>query len=165
METGVTIAFWIFAVVSVAAALAVVFLRDVFRAALFLVLCFFTIAGIYVILSADFLAVAQILIYVGAIAVLIIFAIMLTRGTQRGSPSGRFRLPALIVAISFLVTMIIVVTTTDWHVIKEIPTESTTSALAETLFGEDGGYVLPFEIVAALLLAALIGAIVLVREK
>ena len=165
MDTGVTIAFWIFAVVSVGAALAVVFLHDVFRAALLLVLCFFAVAGIYVILSADFLAVAQVLIYVGAIAVLIIFAVMLTRGTQRGSPSGRFRFSALIVGLGFMVTMIIVVTGTDWHVIKEIPNEPTTSSLAQTLFGEDGGYVLPFEIVAALLLAALIGAIALVREK
>ena len=165
MDTGITIGFWIFAVVSVGAALAVVFLRDVFRAALFLVLCFFTVAGIYVILGADFLAVAQILIYVGAVAVLIIFAIMLTKRTQQGSPSGRFRLPAFLVGVAFLVTMIIVVTTTDWHVIKEASNEPTTSALADTLFGEDGGYILPFEIVAALLLAALIGAIVLVREK
>lgn len=165
MDTGITIAFWIFAVVSVAAALAVVLLRDIFRAALFLVLCFFTIAGIYVILSADFVAVAQILIYVGAVSVLIIFALMLTRGTQSGSPSGRFRFPAFILGVGFLVAMIIVITNTDWNVVKEIPNEPTTSALAETLFGEDGGYVLPFEIAAALLLAALVGAIALVREK
>jgi len=165
VETGLTIAFWVLAVVSVASALAVVLLRDVFRAALFLVLCFFTVAGIYITLSADFLAVAQILIYVGAVAVLIIFAIMLTREAQRGSPSGRFRLPAFVLAVGFLITMVLVVTGTDWHVIKGIPNEPTTSSLAQTLFNEDGGYVLPFEIAAALLLAALIGAIVLVREK
>jgi NADH-quinone oxidoreductase subunit J len=165
VDTGITIAFWILAVVGVGAALAVVFLKNVFRAALFLVLCFFAIAGIYVTLSADFLAAAQVLIYVGAVAVLIIFAILLIRGTQRGSTAGRFRLPALAVAVAFLVTMIVVVTGTDWHVIKEVPNEPTTSALAQTLFNEDGGYVLPFEIAAALLLAAVIGAIVLVREK
>ncbi|GAI12841.1 unnamed protein product [marine sediment metagenome] len=159
------IAFWILAVISVASALAVVFLRHIFRAALFLVLCFFTIAGIYVVLSADFLAAAQVLIYVGAIAVLIIFAIMLTGETQRGSPSGRFRFLAFLVGAVFLVAMILVVTGTDWQVITEAPTEPTTAPLAHALFSEEAGFVLPFEIAAALLLAAIIGAIALVREK
>lgn len=161
---GLDIAFWVLAVVSVGAALAVVLLRDIFRAALFLVLCFFTVAGIYITLSADFLAGAQVLIYVGAIGVLILFAIMLTRESRRGSPSGRLRLPALLVGLLFLVTMVFVVVSTDWHVTAELPTEPTTTAIAQSIFGEDG-FVLAFEIAAALLLAAVIGAIVLVREK
>jgi len=161
---GLDIAFWILAVVSVAAALAVVLMRDVFRAALFLVLCFFTVAGIYITLSADFLAGAQVLIYVGAIGVLIIFAIMLTRESRKGSPSGRLRLPALLIGLLFLVTMVFVVANTDWHVVEEVTTEPTTKAIAQSMFSEDG-FVLAFEIAAALLLAAIIGAIVLVREK
>ena len=162
---GLEIAFWVLAAVIVGAALAVVLQRNIFRAALFLVLCFFTVAGIYVILSADFLAGAQVLIYVGAIGVLIIFAIMLTPETQRGSPSGRLRLPALLVGLLFLATMVFVVVSTDWHVVAEIPTEPTTSAIAQALFSGEEGFVLAFEIAAALLLAAIIGAIVLVREK
>jgi len=161
---GLDIAFWVLAVVSVGAALAVVLMHDIFRAALFLVLCFFTVAGIYITLSADFLAGAQVLIYVGAIGVLILFAIMLTRESRRGSPSGRLRLPALLIGLLFLVTMIFVVVSTDWHVTSELPTEPTTTAIAQSIFGEDG-FVLAFEIAAALLLAAVIGAIVLVREK
>ena len=90
---GISIAFWILAVVGVMAALAVVLLRDVFRAALSLVLCFLTVAGIYITLSADFLAAVQILIYVGAISVLIILAIMLTREVQHGSPGNRLQIP------------------------------------------------------------------------
>ena len=162
---GLDIAFWVLAVVSVGAALAVVLMRDIFRAALFLVLCFFTVAGIYITLSADFLAGAQVLIYVGAIGVLIIFAIMLTRESRRGSPSGRLRLPALFIGLLFLVTMVFVVVSTDWHVIAELPTEPTTTAIAQALFSGEDGFVLAFEIAAALLLAAIIGAIVLVREK
>ena len=162
---GLDIAFWVLAVVSVGAALAVVLTRDIFRAALFLVLCFFTVAGIYITLSADFLAGAQVLIYVGAIGVLIIFAIMLTRESRRGSPSGRLRLPALLIGLLFLVTMVFVVVSTDWHVIAELPTEPTTTAIAQALFSGEDGFVLAFEIAAALLLAAVIGAIVLVREK
>lgn len=162
---AIQVAFWVLATVIVGAALAVVLQRNIFRAALFLVLCFFTVAGIYVILSADFLAGAQVLIYVGAIGVLIIFAIMLTRETQRGSPSGRLRLPALLVGLLFLATMVFVVVSTDWHIVAEIPTEPTTSAIAQALFSGEDGFVLAFEIAAALLLAAIIGAIVLVREK
>ncbi len=162
---GLDIAFWALAVVSVGAALAVVLMRDIFRAALFLVLCFFTVAGIYITLSADFLAGAQVLIYVGAIGVLIIFAIMLTRESRRGSPSGRLRLPALLIGLLFLVTMVFVVVSTDWHVIAELPTEPTTTAIAQALFSGEDGFVLAFETAAALLLAAVIGAIVLVREK
>jgi len=162
---GLEIAFWVLAAVIVGAALAVVLQRNIFRAALFLVLCFFTVAGMYVILSADFLAGAQVLIYVGAIGVLIIFAIMLTRETQRGSPSGRLRLPALLVGLLFLATVVIMVVSTDWHVVAEIPTEPTTSSIAQALFSGEDGYVLAFEIAAALLFAAIIGAIVLVREK
>ena len=161
---GLDIAFWVLAVVSVSAALAVVLMRDVFRAALFLALCFFSVAGIYVTLSADFLAGAQVLIYVGAIAVLIIFVIMLTRESRQGSPSGRLRLPAILIGLFFLITMLFVVLNTDWHVVAEPPAESATTAIAQALFSEDG-FVLAFEIAAALLLAAVIGAIALVRDK
>jgi len=80
----VEIAFWILALIMVGAALAVVLLRDVFRAALLLILCFFTIAGIYITLNADFLAAVQVLIYAGAIGILLIFAIMLTRNVKGG---------------------------------------------------------------------------------
>ena len=160
---GIEIAFWVLAAVTVAAALAVVFLRDLFRAALFLVLCFLAVAGIFVTLSADFLAAVQILIYVGAISVLIILAIMLTREVQRGSLSNRFRLPALAIAIIFAVVMSLVLTDTPWSLSSEAPLEPTTAPLANNLFSE--GFALPVEIAAAVLLAAILGAIVLVREK
>jgi len=161
---GLEIAFWILAIVGVAAALAVVLLRDVFRAALSLVLCFLTVAGIYVTLSADFLAAVQVLIYVGAISVLIILAIMLTREVQRGSPANRLRLPAFVVAILFFGVVVFAMVNTSWQVVDVPPLEPTTSALAIKLFGE-GGFILPVEIAPVLLLAAILGAIVLVREK
>ena len=64
---GLVIAFWILAIVAIVSALGVVLLRNVFRAALSLILCFITVAGLYVTLSADFLAAVQILVYVGKI--------------------------------------------------------------------------------------------------
>lgn len=161
---GLDIAFWVLAVVGIAAALAVVLLRDIFRAALALILCFLTVAGIYVTLSADFLAAVQVLIYVGAISVLIILAIMLTREVQRGSPSNKLRVPAFVVAILFLGAVGFALLNTRWQVSAELPLEPTTAALATKLFG-DGGFILPVEIAAVLLLAAILGAIVLVREK
>ena len=161
---GLDIAFWILAIVGIASALTVVLLRDIFRAALSLILCFLTVAGIYVTLSADFLAAVQVLVYVGAISVLIILAIMLTREFQRGSLSNKLRIPALFVAILFLGAVGFATTNTLWPVSEVPPVEPTTAALALKLFGE-GGFILAVEIAAVLLLAAILGAIVLVREK
>jgi NADH:ubiquinone oxidoreductase subunit 6 (subunit J) len=161
---GMDIAFWILAVICVGAALAVVFMRDIFRVALFMILCFFAVAGIYVTLSADFLAAAQVLIYVGAVGVLLMFAIMLTKDSKRGSLTGKLRPLAMLVAILFMVTMILVVVSTDWNVAAEVSKEPTTARIAQSRFSKDG-FVLAFEIAAALLVAAAIGAIVLVREK
>ena len=161
---GLEIAFWILAIVGVVAALAVVLLRDVFRAALCLILCFLAVAGLFVTLSADFLAAVQVLIYVGAISILIILGIMLTREVQRGSPTNKLRIPAFIVAVLFLGVVVFAVTSTQWQLAGIPPQEPTTSALGLRLFGEDG-FILPLEIAPVLLLAAILGAIVIVREK
>ncbi|MBI2851052.1 MAG: NADH-quinone oxidoreductase subunit J [Chloroflexi bacterium] len=158
------IAFWLLAATGVAAALSVVLLRNVFRAALTLVLCFVSVAGIYITLSADFLAIVQILIYVGGISVLVILAVMLTRDVTQGSPSNKLKVPALLVAALFAGVLIFSLTQTPWAVSAEPPLEPTTSALAGKLLGQ-GGFILAVEIAATLLLAAILGAIVLVREK
>jgi NADH-quinone oxidoreductase subunit J len=161
---GLAAAFWIMAVVAVIGALGVVFLRNVFHAALALVLCFLTVAGLYITLSADFLAAVQILVYVGAISVLIILAIMMTREVQQGSPANRLKLPVFIVAVVLLGIMIYTVTKTSWQIAAEAPLTPTTVPLATRLFSENG-FILPIEIAAALLLAAILGAIVIAREK
>ena len=161
---GLAIAFWILAVVGILAALGVVLLRNVFRAALSLIFCFLTVAGIYVTLSADFLAAVQILIYVGAISVLIILAIMMTREVQQGNLSNKLQIPAFIVAVLFLEVLVLTLINTPWQIASTPPLEPTTAALALKLFGE-GGFILPVEIAALLLLSAILGAIVLAREK
>ncbi len=161
---GLVIAFWILAVVAIVAALGVVLLRNVFRAALSLILCFLAVAGLYITLSADFLAAVQVLVYVGAISVLIILGIMMTREYQRGSPSNKLIIPVFIVAVIFLGTMVYTLLNTPWQVSTAPPVEPTTAALSSWLFSE-GGFILPVEIAALLLLAAIIGAIVMAREK
>jgi NADH-quinone oxidoreductase subunit J len=159
-----SIVFWILAIVTVSAALAVVVLRDVFRAALSLVLLFLAIAVMYITLYADFLAVVQVLIYVGAISILIIVAVMLTREVWHGSPPGKLRIPALVVSLLLLGIMIFTVVSTKWETSGEPPLQPTTAAIGTSLFSQ-GGYILPVEISAVLLLAAILGAIVLMREK
>jgi len=161
---GLALGFWLLAAATVASALAVVTLRDIFRAAIFLVLCFVGVAGVYILLSADFLAAVQILIYAGAIAVLIIFAIMLTRDPQQGNPPNRLRYSALLIAGLVLATLILVILNTPWSAQSQLTPEPTTAALASALFDKDKGFILPFEIASVLLLAAMIGAIVLARE-
>jgi len=161
---GLTIAFWVLGIIIILGALSVVLLRNVFRAALALILCFVAVAGIFITLSADFLAAVQILVYIGGISILILLAIMLTREVQKGSPTNRLRIPALIVAIIFLGVVTYALVNTPWQISAVPPLEPTTPALADKLLGE-GGYILPVEIAASLLLAAILGAIVLVREK
>jgi NADH-quinone oxidoreductase subunit J len=161
---GLAASFWIMAIVIVAAALAVVFLRNVFRAALSLIVCFIAVAGIYLTLSADFLAAVQILVYVGAISVLIILAVMMTREVQQGSPSNRLKIPALVVAAVLLGLLIYSVAASPWRISSEPPLTPTIVPLAQRLFGEQG-FILPVEIAATLLLAAILGAIVIAREK
>jgi NADH-quinone oxidoreductase subunit J len=158
------IAFWILAITAVVAALAVVRLRNIFRAALCLILCFLSIAGIFVTLSADFLAAVQVLINVGAIAILIILAIMLTREVERGSLSNKLQLPVLATCALFLGIAVFVMVRTPWPVSDLPPVEPTTAELANKLFSE-GGFILPVEIAAMLLLATIVGAIVIMREK
>ena len=159
------IAFWILALVCVGSALAVILMRDLFRAALFLVVCFFTVAGIYVTLNAGFLAAVQVLVYIGAVAMLLVFAIMLTRDSRRGSPTGKLKIPALVVGLALLGVMIWSVVSYDWPPPTDVSQMVSTQEIASLLFSSDGGYVLTFEIAGLMLLAAIVGALVLLRDK
>jgi len=97
-----SIAFWILAAIALGSAIGVVSWRNIFRSALSLVVCFLAIAGIFVTLSADFLGMAQILIYVGAVAVLIIMSIMMTHEIEHSNLSNKIKLPALAAAALFM---------------------------------------------------------------
>jgi NADH:ubiquinone oxidoreductase subunit 6 (subunit J) len=158
------IAFIIFSVGIIITALAVVLLKNVFRASLMLVLCFFLIAGLFASLSADFLAAIQVLIYVGAISVLIILAIMLTREITLGSLTNKLKVPSLVASGFISGSLIIATLNTDWPISQALPTEATTNLLAKLLFSPEN-YMLPLEMAAVLLLITIIGAIILVRDK
>jgi NADH-quinone oxidoreductase subunit J len=158
------IAFFILAAGIIGAALGVVLLKDIFRASLMLVLCFFLIAGLFITLFADFLAAIQVLIYVGAISVLIILAIMLTREIQTGNLTNRLKTPALFAGGGVTLALIATTVMTDWNISGAAPAEDTTASLAALLFAADG-YMLAVEMAAVLLLTAIIGAIILVRDN
>ena len=178
------IAFWVMAGVGVTSAMAVVLQKDIFRSALSLVVSFLVVAGLFVLLNAEFLAVVQVLIYVGAISILIIFAIMLTKNVHEGNPSNSFQMPALVLATMVLAAIVFVVVNTEWHDWDQLglrvlagdaggalsSTEqgikdvfgNTTIVIARLLLKD---FVLPFEVASVVLLAAVIGALALVRER
>jgi NADH-quinone oxidoreductase subunit J len=166
---ALNISFWILAFFSIVAALAVVGLQNIFRAALALITCFLTVAGLYILLSAEFIAIVQILIYVGAISVIIILAIMMTREYQSGNPSNKFRIPAFIIALLFLGLVLFSILGTHWTITGSVLDNpdiqvATGNDIALKLFGT-GGYALTIEIAGLLLLAAILGAIVLAKDK
>ena len=140
----------------------IIVVRNLLHAVLFLILSFVGIAGLYITLSADFVAVVQVLIYAGAIAVLMIFAVMLTPLSSRDNSEGLLRLPALVLSGLVAAAIAFVATETDWRVATGGSFESTAAEIGEALLSP---FVLPFEIASVVLMAAMIGAIVLVQEE
>jgi len=120
------------------------------------------VAGLYITLSADFVAVTQVLIYAGAISVLLLFAIVLTPREGRGNAESFLRLPAVLVALLVGGTLGYVALDTDWAIANREGFEETASIIGEALLDK---YVLPFEIASVLLLVAMLGAIVIVRPE
>ncbi|MSQ15610.1 MAG: NADH-quinone oxidoreductase subunit J [Dehalococcoidia bacterium] len=163
MDTGTAIAFYILAGLTTISAIMVVSLRNIFHSVLFLVLSFAGIAGIYVTLNAEFVAAIQVLIYAGAIVVLMLFAMMLTTNAMtEGNPAGHLRPPAMLTAFLFFITVAYVGVVTPWQPrAASAPTDFSINGIADLLFNV---YVLPFEISSVLLLVAMIGAIVLARD-
>ena len=174
----IDVAFWIIALSAIGSSIAVVQTRDLFRAALFLAASFLSIAGLFVMLRAEFLAVVQVLIYVGAISVLIIFAVLTTRDVEHGNPSNMLRIPAAILALLFLVVASLTMLNTDWNLLSgsdaaamaQAGVEGTETGdrvanpiprIAELLLQD---YVLVFEVASVLLLATVVGALALVRR-
>ncbi len=162
-DTGSIIAFWVLTVLTVGSAVGVVAVRDLIRAVVLLITSFLGVAGLYITLSADFVAVVQVLIYAGAISVLILFAIMLTPRASRDNAETFLQIPGLLLAGLVTFTIAFVSLETDWSVVKEANfPEDTAVAIGEALLGK---YVLPFEMASVLLLVAMLGSILLVSPE
>jgi NADH:ubiquinone oxidoreductase subunit 6 (subunit J) len=144
-------------------ALAVVTMRDIIRCGLAMIVCFLALAGIYVVAGAPLVAAAQVIVYIGAISVLILFAIMLTQ-SKAGPASLVFQTqaaPAAVAAIVLAILIALGVTATDWGEAAE-RVRLGTSVLARVLFND---YVLPFEVVSVLLLAAVVGGVFIAKRE
>jgi NADH:ubiquinone oxidoreductase subunit 6 (subunit J) len=149
------------------AGIAVVSMRDIIRCGLAMIVCFLALAGIYVTLGAPMVAAAQVIVYIGAISVLILFAIMLTQ--DKAGPSRLvFQTQAVPAAISSVIVAVLVAVAaygTDWGAAAEtIGIASNNIALF--IFGKDSPqYILSFEAVSVLLLAAVIGGVFLAKKE
>ncbi|ULR52781.1 NADH-quinone oxidoreductase subunit J [Streptomyces deccanensis] len=163
--TGVEIAFLLVGLVTLGAALVTVTTRQLVHAALWLVVALGGLAVEYLLLTAEFIAWVQVLIYVGSVVVLLLFGLMLTKAPIGRSPdadSGN-RWAALTVAVASAATLVWVVVDAfraTW-IDLDGPAAGSTKATGESLFQN---WVLPFEALSVLLLAALVGAIVLSRK-
>lgn len=169
--------FLIFSVLTLGSGLLVVTTRNLFHAALYLMLSLFGVAGLFVLLTAPFIAGVQVVVYIGAIAILIVFAIMLTpQVTQVLAPRSNHWIAALVVSGLFFVMLISVLTplatelgVDNWSAgftqddPADVPADALTD-LGKSLVDVDR-YVLPFEVASVLLMAALVGAVLMVRPQ
>ncbi len=158
------VVFWFFAAVMTASAIRVVTTKNVVHAALYLVATLLGAAVMFVLLYAEFVAWVQVLVYVGAIVVLMLFGLMLTRAPiGRGSFDNDQRpLAALCALAVFVVSSVIMVDAFEGQEIDFTREAGTTAAqVGESIFS---AFVLPFEVVSVLLLAALVGAVVIARR-
>ncbi|HXI46796.1 MAG TPA: NADH-quinone oxidoreductase subunit J [Candidatus Acidoferrales bacterium] len=152
-----------FATLLLMAGLAVVSMRDIIRCGLAMIICFIALAGIYVQLGAPLVAAAQVIVYIGAISVLVLFAIMLTQ-TKSGSSQLTFQTQARWAGVAAAILALLIAVAvfgTDWPD-AAARANVATEALARLLFAD---YVLPFEVVSVLLLAAVIGGVFLAKRE
>jgi NADH-quinone oxidoreductase subunit J len=174
MQTGEVVQ-WIFFVVltiiTLGGAIAVVTDRNLFHGALFLLVSLFGVAGFYVMLAAPFLAAVQVLVYMGAIVILIIFAIMLTQRMMgaREEVNTRWPLGLLMSVLTFLIVAAILVIAGNSQLLAGKTTEAALAPNTIVTFGKAlvdmNQYALPFELASLLLVAAMIGAIVIARDE
>lgn len=157
------LAFWILAFIIIVAGLGVVFLRNIVHSALALIATFIGVAGIYLTLHSEFLAAIQILVYAGAIAILIIFGIMLiTRGSGKMDKTnlfGKHKLSAGIVVIIMISLASYLILQTPWQITADL-NEGAMGDLAQLIFYD---HVVAFELAGVLLTVAMIGAIIIAR--
>jgi NADH-quinone oxidoreductase subunit J len=159
-----TAVFYFIAFITVASAGMVAFSRNIIYSAFSLLGTFMGVAGLYVFLGADFVAGVQVLIYVGGILVLILFAVMLTHRITDVAITNRTvgRIPALIVIGVFVYLLVQAVKETPWVRVKEVVYAPTTAKIGDLFLDK---YLLPFELASIVLLAAMIGAVVLSRKE
>lgn len=165
-----TIAFIVFALFCLGGALGVVTTRNLVHGTLYLILSLFGVAGFFVLLSAPFMAAVQVLVYIGAIAILIVFAVMLTRSmTRMRELYNNQWLLSGVVALGLFVLLFVGVILPIFGAGGTLADRPVSDAVLNTVdlgkaLVDQNQYVLPFEVASLLLTAAMIGAIVIARD-
>lgn len=163
--TGPTIIFYLLATFTLVSALLSVTTTRIFRAAIFLLFSLIGVAGLYFWMQYDFLAAAQIIVYVGGITVLIIFSVFLTQQSGEPLPSASRpqKLAAILAAVSGLILVLLQLYQHTFLFENNVePFAPTVDNIGrQMLYSGAGGYALPFEVISILLLAALVGCIVI----
>jgi NADH-quinone oxidoreductase subunit J len=166
-EITATLVFYFLATLAIVAAVAVVKTSRILRSAVFLAGVLLCNAGFFILLGYEFLAGVQVLVYIGGIIILIVFAIMLTSSVNllENQPEPSRRWWGLIASVSFFVMVVSALQATDFAVTTQTVAVDEVSALGFSLlnYGAEG-YVLPFEIISLLLLSVLIGGIIIARK-
>ncbi len=155
--------FWIFASIMIGSGLLVVTMKDIIRCGLAMIVCFGALAGIYVLIGSPLIGAAQVIVYIGAISVLILFAIMLTQ-TKDAPARLVFQTQvgaAAVASVIIAVVIALAISATEWGEVGA-RMRLATRDLADLLFSE---YVLAFEVVSVLLLAAVIGGVFLAKRE
>ncbi len=161
--SALSLAFYALAFLTIAASIFVVTSKNIFHSAIYLILALFGVAGLYVLLQAPFLAAAQVLIYVGAVSMLMIFAIMLTARIADTSirQTNEQTVTGLVVSLGLLAIIVYSLWQTPFPISDAPMPEGAGRTLGRLLLTK---FVLPFEIVSVLLLGALIGAVVIAKK-
>lgn len=170
MEIVVQVVFGLIALFILVAAAMVVSVRNVIHSALWLIACFFGVGALYLLLQAEFLAVVQVLVYVGAVSVLILFAIMLTRqisGEGVSQLTSRWPVVLVVTVLLFATVMAPTLINQQWNVPPAPPlgTPEPIAGPAELGRGFVNEFLIQFQVVGVLLTVALIGAIVIAFEE
>jgi NADH-quinone oxidoreductase subunit J len=160
-----TIIFYVFAILTLASATFVVLSRNIVRAAFALLFTLMGVAAFYALLMADFLAVTQLMVYVGGILVLLLFGVMLTnRQVAVDIRSETMQtLPAVFLVAAFAGTLGGIIWSTEWPTLTELADGTATAPVIGRMFLSS--YLLPFEIASVILLVALIGAALIARRE
>jgi NADH-quinone oxidoreductase subunit J len=161
--TYTTVLFYVFALLTIASAVYVVTVKNIIYSAIALFVTLFSVAALYILLRADFIAVTQIMVYIGGILILLIFGIMLTHKITDVDLTTKNlnSIPAVIFTVGITTIIIIIMLTTKWRIAVPVNDESTINQIGKLMLTN---YLLPFEVASIVLLIALIGSAMYARK-
>lgn len=161
--TYITILFYVFAFLAIVSAVYVVTAKNIVHSAYSLFVTLFSIAGFYILLKADFIAVTQVMVYIGGILILMLFGIMLTQKVTDVEIKIKILnvIPSVIFTVGITALLLFVMLTTKWRVFTPLYAESTVDQIGIKMLSS---YLLPFEVASVVLLVALIGAAMYARK-